>query len=105
MSRGRVYLDIMGAFTVLGELRMAMPNKWEAVDRILQAQGVRHKEAFRFELHLYYLIKIYSDPSQVLKMNPSSSLRRCHKPMANTSHRSHISLTAVRILAENGLVR
>ena len=58
MSRGRVYLDIMGAFTVLGELRMAMPNKWEAVDRILQAQGVRHKEAFRFELHLYYLIKI-----------------------------------------------
>ena len=47
VSRGRVYLDIMGAFTVLGELRMAMPNKWEAVDRILQAQGVRHKEAFR----------------------------------------------------------
>ena len=77
VSRGRVYLDIMGAFTVLGELRMAMPNKWEAVDKILQAEGVRHKEAFR----------------------------RCHKPMANTSHRSHIALSAVRILAENGLVR
>ena len=36
VSRGRVYLDIMGAFTLLGELRMAMPNKWEAVDKILQ---------------------------------------------------------------------
>ena len=77
---GRVYLDIMAAFTLLGELRMAMPNKWEAVDALLQSAGVRHKEAFR----------------------------RCHKRLskgAAASPRSHISLSAVRVLAEQGLVR
>ncbi len=72
VSKGKVFFDIMGAFSALGELRIAMRGRWEPVDSILQRAGVSPKEAFR----------------------------RCHKstagrPKAFSGQRSHVSLQAL----------
>ena len=83
VSRGNVYFDILGSFTIMGELKIAMCHRWETVDRILDEAHFRRKDAFR----------------------------RCHKGTLGlgkgksiNSQRSHILLKALRVLSENGLV-
>ncbi len=82
VSKGRVFFDILGSFSILGELKLAMRNRWEKVDTILQANGLSQREAFR--------------------RCPKSTVGRTTK--AFSSHRSHISLRALLVLVANGLV-
>ena len=82
VSRSRVFFDILGAFTMLGELNLAMRNRWQQVDILLQNAGLGTKDAFR----------------------------RCHKSpdakaKAYYSHRSHISLSGLAALVANGFVK
>ena len=73
--RGTVFLDILGAFTIMGELGLPMRNKWKGVDALLQENGITHREAFR----------------------------RYHK--WTWTQRSHISLHAILVLTQQGLVK
>lgn len=82
VSRGRLFFEKLGAFTVLGELNLAMRNKWQEVDLLLQEGGLKPKDAFR----------------------------RCHKKTnkemkAYYSHRSHVSFKAMIMLLKNGFVK
>ena len=48
VSNGRVFLDMLASFTVLGQLRLPLKNEWEAIDRVLMEQGLTQKDAFRW---------------------------------------------------------
>ena len=48
MSNGRVFLDMLASFTVLGQLRLPLKNEWETIDRVLMEQGLMQKDAFRW---------------------------------------------------------
>ena len=47
VSRGSIFLEILGSFTILGQLKLAMRNKWHQVDKILGERGVKQRDAFR----------------------------------------------------------
>ncbi|XP_059090175.1 uncharacterized protein LOC131885977 [Tigriopus californicus] len=81
VCKGKIYLEILGSFTILGELKLAMRNKWQPVDKILSDHGIRQREAFR----------------------------RCYKSTAATekasySQRSHIALTSLQVLVQSDLL-
>lgn len=81
VCKGKIYLEILGSFTILGELKLAMRNKWQPVDKILSDHGIRQRDAFR----------------------------RCYKSTAATekasySQRSHIALQSLQVLVQSGLL-
>ena len=83
VSKGKVFFEILGAFSLLGELKLAMRHRWETVDTVLEEHGLFQREAFR---------RVHKKANTAGAQNSSSQ-------------RSHISLKAMLCLIENGVVK
>jgi hypothetical protein len=51
VSHGRVYFDLLAAFTIMGQLQVALKNDWREIDVLLENQGFDLKMAFRINSH------------------------------------------------------
>lgn len=106
VSEGCVYLDLLASFALLGQLRLPLTNEWEAVDKVLLNKGLSQKDAFRRRNK-----STVKQPAA-----PAAAVEGCQRPASaagsgadngrkGTSMRqSHISLRAVKVLAQSDLV-
>ena len=46
----KVYFDLLAAFSLMGQLQLAMKNDWKEIDTLLQEQGFDLRVAFRINI-------------------------------------------------------
>ena len=94
VARGRVFFDLLAAFTVLGQLRLPLMNDWNLCDKILLEQGLSQKDAFFRQTRA----------SGLLASSASEGTSEKKRSPSHITHQSHITFKAIRVLTENGLV-